>query len=86
MNVENALLRKGQKRRSDMTEFMRKRVLSGGENYKDDKVRPLASIEYEFSPASYFGKDTDFVKRTQLFDVWTWRRFVEQFRIGIVGV
>ena len=65
-----------------MTEFMRKRVLSGGENYKDDKVRPLASIEYEFSPASYFGKDTDFVKRTQLFDVWTWRRFVEQFRIG----
>ncbi len=64
-----------------MTELKKKRLLSGGENSKEDKMKMVASLDYDFSTGSYFGKDTTFVKRIQLYDVWLWKKFVSQFRI-----
>lgn len=64
-----------------MTERKRERYLSGGENGKNDKMSVVARLDYEFSPKSFFGKDTGFVKRSQLFDLWLWKKFVAQFRI-----
>ncbi|MBR2354397.1 MAG: glycoside hydrolase family 127 protein [Clostridia bacterium] len=64
-----------------MTERMKERVFRGGENGQRDKMAVAAKLDYEFAPSSYFGKDTIFVKRIQLFDTWLWKKFVAQFRI-----
>ncbi len=64
-----------------MTERKMQRILSGGENGKNDKMSVLSKLEYEFDPKGYFAKDTTFVKRSQLFDVWLWKKFATQFRI-----
>ena len=64
-----------------MTDRKRQKLLSGGENGNGDRLGMLAELNYTFDTRSYFGKDTDFVKRSQLYDVWLWKKFVSQFRI-----
>ena len=57
-----------------MTDRKRQKLLSGGENGNGDRLALLAELNYTFDPRGYFGKDTTFVKRTQLYDVWLWKK------------
>lgn len=53
---------------------------TGGVNTAGDAQRPIRGIRYEFSEKGYFGRDTALIKRSQLYDVWLWKKFVEQFK------
>ncbi len=57
------------------------KITKGGENYTGDIIVPAKKINYKFSEKSYFFNDTEFIKRTQLYNIWLWKKFVEQFRI-----
>lgn len=63
-----------------MSEMIKGRYQSGGENSTGDKLKMSAATDYRFDGKGRFGCDTDFIKRIQLYDVWTWKKFVEQFR------
>ena len=54
--------------------------LNGGANYEGDLLVPVKDVRYLFSEESHFLKDTNFIKRTQLYNVWLWKKFAEQFR------
>lgn len=56
------------------------RYRDGGENFAGDRQRPARSVDYRFR-GSYFEQDTDLIKRSQLYNVWLWRKFADQFRI-----
>ncbi|MBQ8849363.1 MAG: glycoside hydrolase family 127 protein [Clostridia bacterium] len=53
---------------------------TGGANYTGDKLVPVKNISYDLSGRGAFAMDTDFIKRTQLYNVWLWKKFVAQFR------
>ncbi len=54
---------------------------TGGANSAGDVFVPLKSVRYELGKGSYFYRDTEFIKRTQLYNVYLWKKFAEQFRI-----
>ncbi|MBQ9783075.1 MAG: glycoside hydrolase family 127 protein [Clostridia bacterium] len=62
-----------------MTELLR-RYQTGGENTTGDVQSPIDGLRYELSARSRFALDTDVINRTQLYNVWLWRKFADQFR------
>ena len=52
----------------------------GGMNTKTDRQKPIKGIRYEFTGEGAFGKDTELIKRIQLYDGWLWKKFVLQYR------
>ena len=56
------------------------RYESGGENTRGDRQTLVEGLRYEFSRGVPFAKDVELIKRIQLYDVWLWKTFVEQFR------
>ncbi len=54
--------------------------LTGGENSARDKMRMGAELNYTLDPKGFFGRDTEFIKRIQLYDTYMWKQFVELFR------
>ena len=56
----------------------------GKNSMKNDAQRPISGLRYELSSKSSFARDVGVINRTQLYNVWLWKKFVEQFRhIGI---
>lgn len=55
---------------------------TGGACADGDGIAPARAINYTFRPDSPFLADTDFIKRSQLCNVWLWRKFADQFRIA----
>lgn len=56
------------------------KALKGGTNTSGDIMRP-SNVKLEIPKGSHLDSDLNFINRTQLYNVWLWRKFVEQFRL-----
>lgn len=52
----------------------------GGANTSGDIMRP-SDIKIKSPQGAHLNSDLNFIDRTQLYNVWLWKKFVEQYRI-----